>query len=132
MRAAIVLSSLLLLAACNADPRGSSANGPGGTALPSPAIVGTVTKVTPVVPAGETQGSVLIEEKPDQPNGGNKIVFTVKNTSDLFRRSGGADQRISFGELRVGQSVQAWAVGPIAESFPEQATAATILVLSGP
>jgi hypothetical protein len=132
MRATAVLTSLFLLAACNADPRQFSANGPGGRALPSPNIQGTITKVTPQQPPGETQGTVLVEENPSQPSGSAKIVFTVKNTTELLRRQGGADQRIGFNELRLGQTVQAWSTGPVAESYPAQAQAATILVISGP
>lgn len=128
MRATAVLTSLFLLAACNTDPRSLTASGPGGRGLGTPTISGTVTKVTPQVPAGEIQGTVLVEEQPTQPNAGQKIVFTVKSTTEVLRRGGGGDQRIYLSELHVGDTVQAWATGPVAESFPAQATASSILV----
>lgn len=132
MRATAVLTSLLLLAACNTDPRSLTANGPGGRGLGTPTIQGTITKVTPQVPPGDIQGRVLVEEQPDQANAGQKIVFTVTANTELLRRSGGGDQRIVLTELHVGDIVQAWATGPLAESFPAQATASSILVTAGP
>lgn len=132
MKIPALLIALTLVAACSTDPRAFTGNSPGGKLMPSPNVQGTITQVNPQVPPGDVQGSVLVEEQPGTASGGQKIVFRVRGTTDLLRRVGGADQRINFNELRVGQLVEGWAAGPIAESYPSQADAATILVISGP
>jgi hypothetical protein len=132
MKLPALLIAASLLMACATDPRVFTGNTPGGKPMPSPNIQGTITQVSPQVPPGDVQGTVLVEEQPGTASGGQKIVFRVRGNSDLLRRLAGSDQRINFNELRVGQVVQGWAAGPIAESYPSQADAQSILVISGP
>ena len=131
MRFPALLIAGALAAACAADPRVFAGASAGGLPLPSPDIIGTITEVSPQVPQTDIQGTVLVEELPGQQDGG-KIRFRVTGNTEMLRRLAGADQRITFGELRVGQSVQVWSTGPIARSYPGQGEARSLLVTGGP
>lgn len=113
MRTAVRLLVLLLLAACARPSPEEDA------AIPAepPYIVGTVTAASP--------GEVRIEEDPASEAGSAKAVLRITGRTRLLRRSGGA---APAGDLAPGARVSAWVTGPIAESYPVQAEAATIVV----
>jgi Protein of unknown function (DUF3221) len=46
----------------------------------------------------------------------------------LLERRDGALRQVEFGALQVGDSVRVWFTGPVAESYPLQATAGTVIV----
>ena len=96
--------------------------GCGGGALVAPpteppAIRGTITAVS--------EARVLIEEQPGDVWGSAKASVRLLPTTRLVRRSGGS---VAPSELRVGQLVSAWFAGPVAESYPVQATASVIVL----
>ena len=70
---------------------------------------------------------VLVEEQPGQQSG-NKVRATVLVGARLYVDMGDRAREASFDELRPGQQVQTWMDGPVAESYPEQGTAATIVI----
>ena len=72
--------------------------------------------------------SVLIEETPGG-HGDDKSYVKVPHTARVFRKSASGITMIGFTDLRVGQKIEAWFTGPVAESYPTQATAAVILVM---
>jgi hypothetical protein len=76
-------------------------------------------------------GTVLVEEDPQAASGSNKISFTVDDSTTLLIESSGAHDPLSFADLAEGMAVDAWADGPIAESYPSQARAAAIVVRPG-
>ena len=78
--------------------------------------------------AGERIGVVLVEENPDEVAGSQKDSVTVTKATKLFERRGGDLARIGFDDLKVGQRARAWYTGPVAESYPRQATARVIVV----
>lgn len=53
------------------------------------------------------------------------IWFTLTEETELKTNSGA---NLVTMELRVGQQVEAWHTGPVAESYPEQAKAASLIV----
>jgi hypothetical protein len=63
--------------------------------------------------------------------GGRKIVFTLTPDTTIVIRRGQDLNDITVTELAVGSRVEAWASGAIAESYPEQARAAALVVLDG-
>lgn len=65
-------------------------------------------------------GTVLVEQHPDLEEG-RKISFAVTTDTVLTGLRLG-----SFDDLAEGMSVEAWATGPCAESYPEQCSAAAI------
>jgi hypothetical protein len=99
----------------------------GGTSLLSedappnapPYISGLVTAIA--------DGRVRIEETPGLEAGGNKTVTTVGAETKLFRSTPDGPRRITLGDLRVGDVVDAWIIGPVLESYPTQTKAVAIL-----
>ena len=73
--------------------------------------------------------AVLVEENPADESGSAKGAFTVTGETDIFRRSGDLQVPASFDDLRVGQPVIATYRGPVAESYPTQGTAGSIVIL---
>lgn len=156
LRARTILGVLVALTACAApgSSRSDTASalpdavetGPPGA---PPSIRGTVTAVhqgdsvhagnngqpnTPVScppdcgPPGPGMRGLLIEESPGAATGGDKSRVTVPAGVRIWRRSGERWVEVGFSELRTGQIVSAWFTGPVAESYPTQATARTLAI----
>jgi hypothetical protein len=82
-----------------------------------PAIAGVVTALG--------AGTVRIETEPDDPGGSPKALVRLTAATVIQR----ADGRPAGAEaLRVGQAVRAWFTGPVAESYPVQATGSLIVI----
>ncbi len=77
---------------------------------------------------GERVGVVLVEENPNEETGSQKDSVTVTKATELFERRGRDFTWIGFDDLKVGQRARAWYTGPVAESYPRQATASLIVV----
>ena len=73
--------------------------------------------------------AVLVEENPADESGSAKGAFTVTGETEIFRRSGDLQDPASFDDLQVGQPVIATYTGPVAESYPTQGTAGSIVIL---
>ncbi len=71
---------------------------------------------------------VLVEENPNEETGSQKDSVTVTKVTELFERRGRDLTRMRFDDLKVGQRAGAWYRGPVAESYPRQATASLIVV----
>ena len=84
-------------------------------------VQGTITSISGSV--------VLVEENPADESGSAKGAFTVTDETSIFRRSGDLQVPASFDDLRVGQPVIATYTGPVAESYPTQGTAGSIVIL---
>ena len=115
-----------------------------------PDLVGTITSVEPFVPVTEDctppedldpddpvssedppictaedndiVGTILVEEDPDDPEGGRKISFTATSDSLFFGQTADGTDVTSFDDLAEGQQVRTWVPvdGACAESYPEQ------------
>lgn len=83
-------------------------------------VQGTITSISGSV--------VLVEENPADESGSAKGAFTVTGETGIFR-SGDLQVPASFDNLRVGQPVIATYTGPVAESYPTQGTAGSIVIL---
>jgi hypothetical protein len=77
---------------------------------------------------GERVGVVLVEENPDEEAGSQKDSVTVTRATKLSEQRGRDLAGIDFDDLKVGQRARAWYTGPVAESYPRQATARVIVV----
>jgi beta-N-acetylhexosaminidase len=89
-----------------------------------PDIRGTLTAVES---GTQGQGGLLtIEEDPNVPSGSAKARVRLTGQTNLLRANG---QRLGFTEFKVGQRVEAWFEGPVAESYPVQATARAVRVV---
>ena len=75
---------------------------------------------------------VLVEENPADESGSAKGYFTVAEGTEISRLVGGdALAPAALEDLAVGQPVEATYAGPVAESYPTQGDAASILILGG-
>lgn len=82
-------------------------------------IVGEITQLN---------GGILVEQQPGATIS-DKIVFSLNDATRIFTRIGDKLQPKTAGDLAIGQRVEVWAVdGIVAESFPGQATAETIII----
>ena len=89
-----------------------------------PSIRGTITSVSPL--AG--QGTVMVEERPQDQAGSAKASVTVNASSRTYRGRVSAATKASFSDLRLGQLVEVWFDGPVLTSYPLQATASVIVI----
>ena len=113
MRIVIVVVLLLVVSAC---AEGSEAGPP----QDAPYIEGQLTSISPGSP-----GLILVEEVPD----GNKASLRIPDEMPLWRvTADGGTEPAQFSDLAEGQTVAAWVSGPVAESFPVQATADAVLI----
>ncbi|HZL06285.1 MAG TPA: DUF3221 domain-containing protein [Coriobacteriia bacterium] len=91
-----------------------------------PSIRGVITTIT----SGDgSLGSILVEETTPQGLSFDKASLTVTKDSKLIRAVNAAYERIAFADLRSGTLVEVWTTGPVAESYPVQAAAGTLVVL---
>ena len=67
-------------------------------------------------------GTILVEEDPDDPEGGRKISYTVTTDSAITGETADGTKVGSFADLAEGQTVETWVAGDgaCAESYPEQ------------
>lgn len=85
-------------------------------------------------PDSDVVGSILVEEQPDRPVGGpgppagDKASVTVDTGSQILRHAGEGYAEAAFDALEVGQVVQVWFSGPVAESYPVQAGAEAVVI----
>lgn len=88
-----------------------------------PSIAG---RVTAVQQSGERIGSIRVEERPADAAGSAKAVVRITQGTTVVgvAQTGSAN----FNVFRVGQWVRVWFVGPVRESYPVQANAATIVI----
>ena len=91
----------------------------------------------PAIPAGPAYirgaitanegGQIRVEADPGAPAGSDKAMLRITEDTDILWRSG---ERADAGDLRLGTVVSAWVTGPVRESYPVQADAATLVIES--
>ncbi len=88
-------------------------------------IRGTITHLDPA-------GSILIEGVTEQDTEFDRASVTVTAETRIYRLEEGNLLPATFASLQVGQRVQAAFTGPVMESYPVQATASQVVILSDP
>ena len=88
---------------------------------PASGVEGYITSVSGAV--------VLVEEIPGDESGSDKGAFTVTEETAILRQQGDELVPGTFDDLQAGQHVAATYAGPVAESYPTQGTAGSIVVL---
>ena len=104
------LALLLALSACSR---------PASLPTETPFIRGAITAIE--------GGQIRVEADPGAPAGSDKAMLRITRDTDIFWRSG---ERADQGDLRLGTVVSAWVTGPVRESYPVQADAATLVIES--
>jgi hypothetical protein len=96
-------------------------------------IRGTIKSVTPSSGGSDTLtlGSILIEGTKEKDTSVDKASVTVTAKTRIYRLESGKPVKAGFDALAAGERAQAIFTGPVLESYPVQATASEIVVLSG-
>ena len=82
-------------------------------------------RITSIDRSGERIGSIRVEERPADAAGSDKAVARIRQETAVR----GADGSwTDFNALKVGQWVRVWFTGPVAESYPVQATASVVAI----
>ena len=84
-------------------------------------IRGTITSISGSV--------VLVEEDPADESGSAKGAFTVTDETRIYERQDDKQVATTFEDLKVGQTVLATYAGAVAESYPTQGEAESIVIL---
>lgn len=100
---------------------------PGSVALPEPDITGSITDVLPTGNQG-MHGRIMVETESDGTS--DRYVITIGNETQLFMRTGEVERAIGFEILAESQEVEIWLSGPVMESYPAQATAERLVVVT--
>ena len=115
--------ALVLLSACTSD-------GDAAPAPDDPDIRGAITSLSDG--SGDVTGSVRIVGAIDHDTSYDRAVVRVESDTRIIRRVGNATMEVTFADLMVGQTVEAWFTGPVAESYPVQVKASQIMILAEP
>ena len=96
-------------------------NGSAPVELPAepPYMSGAITAIEPT--------EIRVEADPGTASGSAKAMLRLTDETRILWRTGEPADR---GDLRLGTVVSAWVTGPVLESYPVQATAATIVIES--
>jgi hypothetical protein len=113
----LLVSLVGLFVACGDNPT---------PAIP-PAIRGNITNLN--VAGGEVLGSILVEGAIENGTAFDKAAITISSQTRLFELAGQERRPVTFEALQVGQQVEAWFDGPVAESYPVQARASEVVIL---
>ena len=113
---ALASAALLAIAACS-----DSDNTPSEPTTPA----GIAGRITSVVPSGNFRGYVRVEFNPNNPNEGPKAVVGVTGATTILTL---AREEGDFRNLSNGIWVRVWFEGAVAESYPVQGTAGTIVI----
>ncbi len=123
--AMLALVVCLVAAGCSGAP--GEPDGPGLSAsVPeeSPSIIGDIKQVE----QGSGGPRILVEQIPTRSAGEPIAWISVTGRTRVLARAESRTTTASPGELAVGTRVQVWFTGPVAESFPVQAMAGTVLI----
>ena len=117
-RTACVLLLALTIAGC----------GPGTMFDSSPSIRGEIRSLLPAA-GGDDLGFARIEGRKDEDTEYDRADVTITRETTIARRRGGMQEPLPFDSLRAGMKVEATFTGPVMESYPVRATAASITIL---
>lgn len=127
MRVLILATAMFLVVALSScarteqksDGNSTVTNGTATIPADAPSIIGVVTSIGP----GRT---LRIEEKPSDESGSAKAVVRVPEGVAIRDRDSNTPR--TFEDLQQGATVSAWFTGPVAESYPVQATASALVI----
>ena len=95
----------------------------------NPAIRGSITSRNPAGGQGGLVGSILVEGNIEGDTQFDKASIAITSETQIFEQVEQERRPATFEALQVGQKVEAWFTGPVAESYPVQAVASDIVIL---
>jgi len=118
MRWSAVLLALVLMSCADRAPSRA------------PDIIGQITRATTSVVDGSRRITILVEAVPNDLSGSAKAIVTVDRSTRIFHANSNIAARVE--DLLPGATVSVWFDGPVAESYPVQARAGTLLIMTDP
>ncbi|MBN2848524.1 MAG: hypothetical protein JXP72_08785 [Coriobacteriia bacterium] len=113
----LMLAFATVLGACSAGPTVPDAD---------PSIRGAITSLSP---GKDGEVSILVEAAGAPLFDYDKASVNVTMDSCvLLQRADGSLEQVAQSDLTIGQEVDVWLEGPVAESYPVQAYGATVLI----
>jgi beta-N-acetylhexosaminidase len=91
-------------------------------------ISGQITRATTSVVDGSRRIMVLVEAVPSDVSGSAKALVTVDRSTRILHANANVSARVE--DLLPGATVSVWFDGPVAESYPVQARAGTLLIMT--
>lgn len=122
----VLFASLLIVTAVLAQDKKDPEPKPDGPGKAD--IRGKVTNVYGIKARGLV-GGLLIEGVQEKDTGYDRASVKVPTTAKVYRFKGGKKTEVKFADIKKGDRVQATFVGPVAESYPVQATAGEVVIL---
>lgn len=116
MRWSAVLIALVLMSCADRAPSRA------------PDISGQITRATTSVIEGSRRITVLVEAVPNDLSGSAKALVTVDRSTRIFHANASVTAKVE--DLLPGTTVSVWFDGPVAESYPVQARAGTLLIMT--
>lgn len=94
----------------------------------APDITGQITRATTSATDGSRRITILVETVPSDLTGSPKALVTVDSATRIFHTGLGVSARVQ--DLLPGGTVSVWFDGPVAESYPVQGRAGTLMILT--
>jgi beta-N-acetylhexosaminidase len=95
----------------------------------APDITGQITRATTSVVDTGRRITVLVEAVPGDVSGSPKALVTVDGSTRIFHANTKVLPKVE--DLLPGTTVSVWFEGPVAESYPVQGRAGTLLIMTG-
>ncbi|HET9809267.1 MAG TPA: DUF3221 domain-containing protein [Candidatus Limnocylindria bacterium] len=95
----------------------------------APDITGQITRATTSVVDASRRITVLVEAVPSDVSGSPKALVTVDRSTRVFHANPKVSPKVE--DLLPGTTVSVWFEGPVAESYPVQGRAGTLLIMTG-
>ena len=123
---ALVALSLVAVAAC-----GGSGGDPGGDKTPPPVGAADITgRLSQLSLAADGTASFLVVADPSTSGAYDRAMVRTTADTVVWAPAGDGRRTLTAGDLRAGLRVAVRFTGPVAESYPVQAVAAAVEVLS--
>jgi len=128
LAAAAALVALSLVAVAGAC--GGNGGDPGGGGTPPPAAADISGRLEQLAVAADGTVSFLVVADPDVPGGYDRAMVRTTAATLVWAPEGEGRRRLVAGDLRDGLRVAVRFTGPVAESYPVQAVADDVEVLT--
>ena len=112
----------------NGDPGGSAGGLPDGR-VEIRGIITSVSQADATAQGKGTLGAVMVEGPKAADTKYDRASIRVTTQTSIFVQHEQSCERTTFAAIKIGQRVQARFSGPVAESYPVQATAGEIVIL---
>ncbi len=97
--------------------------------LEQPDIRGAVEGFSDSMSDSVISGFILIEGVLEEDTKYDRALVTVTNRTDIYQYNGERLIKAQYEEIEYGSVIEVWFTGPVAESYPVQAEAETVVIL---